>query len=241
MGWGLMGSLQVDNATRCIDAARPRRNRVTPVGDIEISAYRGTLMGNRGDLHAADGTISRSWKVKAWLTCTLAERNRNRVTFDAPGRYTPLFFGDEAVALAAGHRPCAQCRKGAYARFKACWRAADGGKPSPTAEQMDACLHAARIDREGRKVMVRAHRLLDLPDGAFVLREGVPGRPLLLWGSQLYPWRHSGYDKPYPAPTALAVNVLTPAPIVEVLRAGYRPAVALNRTDLTNNRHRGGY
>src|SRR5262249_5792944 len=130
----------------------PRRNRVTPFGTLEAVAARGGLMGNRGDLHDAEGRIARLWKARGWIAWVLAFRGWP-ATVDRPGRWTPLFFTDEAAALAAGHRPCALCRREDYRRFVAAWRAAHGIAPEARliAPEIDAVLHRARIAR-GRQV-----------------------------------------------------------------------------------------
>jgi hypothetical protein len=94
----------------------PRQNRVTPFGDIIATPDRGTLMGNRGVLHDGEGRIRRMWQVKRWIVCVLEFRSRKR-TVMTPGRYTELFFLDEATALAAGHRPCAECRHTCFLAF----------------------------------------------------------------------------------------------------------------------------
>ena len=102
----------------------PLRNRVTPFGEIEVHPARGTLMGNRGILHGDDRTLgARRWAHRAWIVCVLSFRGRRRVVM-TPGRYTELFFLDEAVALAAGHRACAECRNAAYRRYRELWREA---------------------------------------------------------------------------------------------------------------------
>lgn len=104
---------------------RPRQNRVTPFGTIEATSYKGALMGNRGDLHAPDGTLGRQWRSRRWLSCAL-DGNGWKAPMDTPGHYYPLFFHDEAVALAAGHRPCGACRPDALATFIAAWKAGHG-------------------------------------------------------------------------------------------------------------------
>jgi hypothetical protein len=206
----------------------PRSNRVTPFGTLEAVAARGALMGNRGDLHDSEGRIARLWKARAWIACVLCFRGW-RTVFDRPGHYTPLFFTDEAAALAAGHRPCALCRRQDYRRFVVAWRSAQGIAPAArlTAPEIDAVLHRARITR-GRQV-THAGRLGDLPDGTFVADPAAPERPLLLWEGALHPWAWEGYVAPKLVAGDRAVTVLTPAPSVEVLRAGYRPFVALPR------------
>jgi hypothetical protein len=175
---------------------RPRRNRVTPFGTIEASPHKGRYLGNRGDLHQPDGTLGRTWRVSRWIVCTLEGRNGYRVTFDRPGCYYPLFFADEAVTLAAGHRPCAQCRRADFLRFGTCWRLAHGLQADRfvSATEIDRALHPARIDRNGCQATHSA-MLGDLPDGVFVTLADAPGVPLLLWEGCL-PWSHQGYAVP---------------------------------------------
>ncbi|AYG61453.1 hypothetical protein CCGE525_13395 [Rhizobium jaguaris] len=199
---------------------RSRRNRVNPFGEFEAVPSHGTLMGNRGDLHNNDGSIGRKWKLKRWISCILHSPTGHRVAFDTPGRYTPLFFADEVTALAAGHRPCAECRRGEYDRFRQGWQVAFGAPV--TAAEMDETLHRARIDRHGRKITFEAS-LGDLPDGTFV----ATSQPALIWNGALHPWAHAGYDTPRSFNPDLTATVLTPAPTVAVLHAGYRPQVAL--------------
>ncbi|TDW31740.1 hypothetical protein EV128_10864 [Rhizobium azibense] len=195
---------------------RPRRNRVTPFGDIEAVPYRGTLMGNRGDLHNHDGTVGKTWKLTRWISCSLTSPTGSRVVFDTPGRYTPLFFADEVTALAAGHRPCAYCRRDEYDRFRDAWQAAFGSKPS--AVKIDDILHQARIDGRGHKVTFIAS-LRELPDGVFVTGDKSPSTPFLVRAGGLHPWSHAGYGKPVYLVNDRPVRVLTPAPIVGILRA----------------------
>lgn len=205
-------------------AASPRLNRMTPLGFPEAVAERGLFMGNRGNLRRPDGT-QKPWHVRGWVCCLTSFRGR-RLDLDAPGRYTPLFFLDEAVALAAGHRPCGECRHARYMDFKAAWRRAfalPDPAPLPVAE-IDRVLHAARIQR-GRQVTFRSAPG-DLPTGAFVTREGAPDRPLLVRDGALHPWSHGGYGAAEPLDSGSEVRVLTPRPTVAVLRAGYRPQLA---------------
>src|ERR1041385_996458 len=144
----------------------PRQNRVTPWGTIIADPARGSLLGNRGVLHDAQGRIVRSWRVKAGIACRLAFRGRRRPLMQ-PNRWTELFFLDEATALAAGHRPCFECRREAALRFKTAWLAGNPerglGPDSPIA-RIDDCLHAERIMRDGTKVTWTA-RLGELSDG----------------------------------------------------------------------------
>ncbi|MBC7151364.1 MAG: hypothetical protein H5U22_18440 [Rhizobium sp.] len=199
----------------------PRHNRVTPFGDLEATPARGTLMGNRGDLHGPDGTIRRHHVGKAWICCTLAERNGRRVVFDTKGRYTPLFFLDEAVAFAAGHRPCAECRRADFLRFKHHFNRTTG-RPDDQfvpAREIDALLHRERLD--GKTKRLYRTKVADLPDGSFFTVDSAPLAPLLLWQDQAYSWSHAGYAGPFTLLDRAEVTVLTPPTLVAVLRAGY--------------------
>lgn len=204
--------------------ASPRPNRMTPFGFPEAVAARGLFMGNRGNLRRPDGT-QKPWHARGWVCCVTAFRGR-RLDLDATDRYTPLFFMDEAVALAAGHRPCGECRHARYMEFKAAWRRAFAlpeDAPLPVAE-IDRALHAARIAR-GRQITFRAPAR-DLPTGTFVTRDDAPDRPLLVRDGQLVAWSHDGYGAAEPLAAATELVILTPRPTVEVLRAGYRPHLA---------------
>src|SRR3954452_20407662 len=116
----------------------PRQNRVTPSGEIVAVPERGTVMGNRGRLHDERGCIRRPWQVKRWLLCRLEFNGRHRVVM-APDRYTELFFLDEATGLAAGHRPCFECRRQSYNAFADAWAKGNPhhGSGRPTASTMD--------------------------------------------------------------------------------------------------------
>ncbi len=200
----------------------PLQNRVTPDGEIIAHPARGLFMGNRGCLHDDNRTIVRRWNTRLWITCTPTWPGIRR-TLMKPGRYTELFFLDEAVALAAGHRPCAECRRADYNRYVAFWCEALGG-PRPRAPEMDEALERARIDRRARRQVTFEADLSDLPDGSFVRMPGDP-RALLVLGDGLFPYDPDGYGPPLPRPSSAAVTVLTPQPNVAVLKAGYRPVV----------------
>jgi hypothetical protein len=193
----------------------PRANRVQPDGSFGTVPARGAFMGNRGCLHDAEGVIRRRFSTKGWITCTLHEKpGRGPHPFPVPGRWTPLFFQDEAVACAAGHRPCAECRRAVYNDFRAAWGRAFGGVVK--AAEMDRVLHAARLGP-------RAMALLDdLPPGAFFLWHG---QPWLQGDGHALPWRPAGFGEPIPTPRGPA-EILTPAPLVAVMRAGWRPVMA---------------
>lgn len=207
------------------------QNRVTPTGDLVADPARGTLMGNRGILHGADRRLGQArWCHPHWIFCRLAFKGRRREVM-APRRYTELFFLDEATALAAGHRPCCECRREDFRRFQAAWRHAfaihgdgHGANPDdPRAGVIDRVLHHARVEPRTRRQIRFQAALDDLPDGAFVLLRDDP-MPLLVEGDRLYPWRPAGYGPPRPRAAGSPAVVLTPEPTVAVLRAGYRVA-----------------
>lgn len=181
-------------------------------------AERGLLMGNRGILHDANRRIVRYAQGRRWIACVPSFRGRRRVVM-RPGSYTELFFLDEAVALAAGHRPCAECRHDDYQRFRAAWARSFGGPP-PSADAMDRTLHA---DRLARRSMRRTYRELAaaLPDGTYV---DVDGRAWLMLGDRMHAWSAGGYAGRRERPPG-EVTVITPRCTVDVLRAGYRPLV----------------
>ncbi|HEX4014537.1 MAG TPA: hypothetical protein VHX17_11730 [Candidatus Cybelea sp.] len=195
----------------------PLQNRVTPYGEVEALPGRGLMMGNRGILHDESRRVVRSFAVKRWIACVLEFRGRKR-TVMAPHRYTELFFLDEAAGLSAGHRPCAECRRADYNRFRDFW---EQSIATPNdADSMDLRLHADRLDGK-RKRTYRAP-LATLPDGAYVVWER---RPHLVWGNSLLEWSDEGYKERTKRARRGEVEVLTPRAIVEVLAAGYRPTI----------------
>ncbi|MDB5512928.1 MAG: hypothetical protein JWR08_2411 [Enterovirga sp.] len=202
-----------------------RQNRVLPTGEIVAAPFRGTLFGNRGVLHDEAGRIRRAWGVRRWIACLLVFRGRRRPVMQ-PGRYTGLFFCDEASAFAAGHRPCAECRRADYERFRDGWVTAFGG-PRPSADAMDAALHAARVVPGSTGQRRAAAALADLPDGAFVLDP--EGAPALVQAGWLHPYRLDHYGAPTRPSPGTVLTVLTPAPILAVFAAGYGPGSALRR------------
>jgi hypothetical protein len=192
----------------------PLQNRVDPFGAIFRTPARGTVMGNRGGaLHNDEREIVRSWKSRRWITCVLEFRGRKREVM-SPRRYTELFFLDEAVAFAAGHRPCAECRRERFRAFQSAWGA------GACADEMDLALHRARIDR-GRKVTYETD-LESLPDGAMI---AIDGAAYLVWSDALVLWTPQGYARTDPRPAGMRVTVLTPRPAVECFHRGYRPEI----------------
>jgi hypothetical protein len=196
----------------------PLQNRVNPFGEVVALHGRGSMMGNRGVLHDDGRRVVRQFAVKRWIACVLEFRGRYRKVM-TPHRYTELFFLDEAAALSAGHRPCAECRRTDYNRFREFWRQAVGGPDD--ADSMDAVLHRERLDNRRRK-RTFSDEITALPDGTYVV---VDGAPHLIWERALYQWSDGGYLTKRPLNRGKTVEVLTPASIVKVLRAGYRPLV----------------
>jgi hypothetical protein len=204
----------------------PRQNRVTPYGTIIATPERGTLMGNRGLLHDEHGQIRREWRLKRWIHCVLEFKGRHRQVM-APGRYTELFFLDEATALAAGHRPCAECLRSRYNEFHAAWTAGNPhGLPRKrlSAEFIDEILHTDRIDDGGSKRLLET-RLDSLPDGVFVSLIGRPRQPFLILGPELLEWSPAGYRQRLARERVAQVLLLTPQSTVAAIRAGFVPGV----------------
>lgn len=219
----------------------PRQNRVTPFGDMITTPERGTFMGNRGVLHDDEGYLRRAWKVKRWLICVLEFRGKWRQVM-APRRYTHLFFLDEATALAAGHRPCAECRHARFIDFCNAWkkghpRRADGKRPR--ADAMDEQLHAERVGPQRSKGSFTTN-LDEVPDGVFVTSPTWGADAFLVLGDALLSWSPAGYAAPRRRPKHHEVIVLTPRSTVRAICAGYVPeihpsAFAFNRSALRWN------
>ena len=200
----------------------PLQNRVTPLGDLVAHPAHGLVYGNRGCLHDATGRIRRRYAGRRWIACRLEFRGWHRSALMQPGRFTELFFVDEATALASGHRPCALCRREDYNRFGAFWRGLHAGQAD--ADAIDAQLHAERLDPETRTHRCHDASLDALPDGAFVLRDGAPW---LVLGSELLRWTPAGYSDHRPRPARELAVLITPPSLVELLRGSWRSAVPL--------------
>ena len=196
-------------------------NRVTPFGEIVAISQRGMFMGNRGCIHR-ERTIVRAWQTRRWITCALEFKGWVAPMWK-PSRWTPLFFYDEAVALAAGHRPCALCRRADYNRWLDSWEWAFGERPG--ADAMDGTLHEERLD--GKQKRVHAMAWSRLPAGAFVV---VNEAPALVLGDGVAPWSAGGYGRKLPRPNSGSADVLTPPSSVAVLRHGYRPVIHSSAT-----------
>jgi hypothetical protein len=203
----------------------PLRNRVTPLGEIVADPARGLVYGNRGCLHDDHGKVRRRHQVKRWISCRLEFRGRRRAGLMMPGRYTELFFLDEATAFAAGHRPCAECRRDDYNEFVRRWSALHPGDSG--ADAIDARLHDERFDPVTRAR--RRHSPVaagTLPDAAFVAADD--GEPWLVLGDELLHWTPAGYDRRLrrPDPEVL-VEPITPPSLLQLLRGGWAGAVPL--------------
>jgi hypothetical protein len=197
------------------------RNRVTPLSELVADPARGLVYGNRGCLHDAEGRIRRRFNGRRWIACRLRFRDWRRGPLLQPGRYTELFFLDEATAFAAGHRPCALCRREDYDRFVE--RFGDLHPRATGADAIDARLHAERVDPRARVQRHHAAALAGLPDGAFVLREG---EPWLVREGELLRWSPAGYGERIARPAGEA-TVITPPSLVAILRTGWSGAVPL--------------
>jgi hypothetical protein len=200
----------------------PLQNRVTPFGELVADTARGLVYGNRGCLHNDTGRIRRRYNGKRWIACRLEFRGWQRRPLMQPGRFTELFFLDEATAFAAGHRPCALCRREDYDRFGAIWRELHPGQVG--ADAIDAQLHSERVDPGTRAQRHHEAQLDELPDGAFVLRENTPS---LVLGPHLLSWTAAGYVARRSRPTRERAVLITPPSLVSVLRAGWHPLVPL--------------
>jgi hypothetical protein len=221
----------------------PRQNRVTPHGELIAVPDRGMFWGNRGALLDREGRVARYSRGQAWAICVLSFKGRRRQQW-APGRLTELYFLDEATGLAAGHRPCGECRYRDYQAFKAAWAcgglgggggAPGGGVPGgglpggggsgggglPGVKEIDARLHADRLAGPGVRRTYQAP-LSGLPSGTMV---DIGGTPWLVRDGQLLAWTPGGYEeRPLDAP-GRPVTVITPRVTVAVLAAGYQPVL----------------
>jgi hypothetical protein len=197
------------------------RNRVTPTGDIVASDLRGAWLGNRGILHR--GTeIVRFHGGDLWIYCVLTYKDW-RLPQWADGHCTILFFHDEAVALAAGHRPCALCQRARYNEYRDAWVAGTGADHRPPAKDIDRRLHGERIVRGTHRRRLHPALWTDLPTGAFVL---VGDSPALVVDDHLVPWTTTGYGSPRPRPATGTADVITPPSSLAAILAGFQPQLA---------------
>jgi len=196
------------------------QNRVTAFGDIIAHSARGQMMGNRGGrLHDSNQTLgTRRWASAAWIICVLEFKQRHRQIM-AANSYTELFFLDEVTALAAGHRPCFECRRTAANDFAGKWGQIHGRGVRARAGEMDRILHRQRMQLLKTRKYPRRD-ISSLPDGAMIVWQG---KPAALKSGKILPWTIEGYGRPVAWQTAIDVEVLTPLATVEVLMTGYQP------------------
>lgn len=201
------------------------QNRVDPTGKIIKTSARGAWMGNRGQLHGAGKEILRPFKLKAWLICLLEFKGWHRQVMK-PNQYTELFFMDEATAFAAGHRPCFECRRLDFNRFKTAWLKGNPGygfNEKTSIKEIDNILQQERIDSAGNKISFEAS-INDLPEGTFIQ---IKGQPYLLFDKKIHLWTPFGYQKAEPLPRSDKVTVLTPRSTINAFIAGYQPQIAI--------------
>jgi hypothetical protein len=217
----------------------PRQNRVTPHGELVAVPDRGMFWGNRGVLVDRQRRLARYSRGRAWIICVLEYKGRRRQQW-LPGRLTELFFLDEATGLAAGHRPCGECRYRDYQRFKQAWAdAVDGADvTAPVAadaalrvQLIDARLHADRLAGPGVRRTYQAP-LAGLPDGTMIEHDGTPW---LVYGGRLLAWTPGGYVDRHAEAPAGPVTVITPRATVATLAAGYRPVVHPTASELAQS------
>ena len=193
----------------------PARNRVTPLGDIVAIPLRGAWTGNRGILHSGR-EIVRFHASDLWITCALRFKDRWRAQW-TPNRFTWLYFHDEAVSFAAGHRPCAECRRESYNAYRSAW--ADGlGVDAPSAKEINRQLHAERIVRGTHRRRLHDVPWRELPDGAFALLDDGPA---IIAGDAVVAWTHEGYGRARPRPRQGTADAITPPSSLAALHAGY--------------------
>ena len=202
------------------------QNRVDPFGNLIKTQARGAWMGNRGILHNDKQEVIRPFKLKAWITCKLEFNGRQRKVM-APHRYTELFFLDEVTSFAAGHRPCFECRREDYHKFKSFWLK---GNPEfhfdekTSIKKIDDILHKERMKRDRSKVTYQKN-IKSIPDGTFVL---VDSKAYLIFNKKIFLWSPFGYGKGVDLPNERKLSVLTAESIVNTFRAGYIPQIALS-------------
>ena len=180
---------------------------------------RGAWTGNRGILHRGRDIV-RFHGSDLWIICALEFKGRHHEQW-RPGHYTFLFFHDETVALAAGHRPCGECRRASYRSYQAAW-AVGLGTDLPSARDMNRRLHRERLVAGTHRRRLHEMAWNDLPDGTFV---GVDGTPAVVVGDHITEWTDRGYGARRARPRAGTVSVLTPPSTVAALRAGYEAQI----------------
>jgi hypothetical protein len=203
----------------------PRRNRVDPWGDLHAVAPRGLFTGNRGCVVDDHERVVRHHGSSLWITCVTEFRGW-RWPLARPRRWTPLFFLDDAVALAAGHRPCATCRRDAYSAYRDAVTRAAGATAPLLGSQLNQRLQAER-HRRGRGLVRAGDRIVwsapftELPDGTIVVAPD--GACRLVLESRLLRFSFDGWADPTARPRSGQASVLTPPTSVAALAHGYQP------------------
>lgn len=200
----------------------PLRNRVDPSGAIHATPERGEFFGNRGCIHNSHGEIVRKPPVRRWIICVTEFKGRRRKLLQ-PGRYTELFFLDEVTGLAAGHRPCFECRREAALAYAHCFAAGHGQK-RPSADEMDFILDDERSwpAKDSRR-QITLEEVANLPDGAMLRHDDTFHA---VRAGKLLPWSFGGYGNPAENFDALGqgpVYLVTPRSSLRALSAGYDP------------------
>lgn len=205
----------------------PLRNRVDPFGDLHAVTPRGMFTGNRGCLVNDDGEVVRHHRGSLWISCLVSYKDW-RSPLAAPRHWTPLFFLDDAVALAAGHRPCGLCRPDSYRSYKNAVAAASRTPEPVGAADLNRLLTTERL-RKGRGLERRNDRHLwtaplhQLPIGTVIV--GPERQPLIILDDQLMEFSFSGWTTPHPLPDTNVVTVLTPPTSVAALQHGFTPVL----------------
>jgi hypothetical protein len=202
----------------------PRLNRVDPWGDLHATPERGLLTGNRGCLVDEDRRMTRHHRGNLWIACVTSFRGW-RSPLDQPGHWTPLFFLDDAVALAAGHRPCGLCRRDAYLAYRDAVVSGLGRGDRLGAAELNRRLGSERL-RRGRGLQRRDDRKTwmaeagSLPDGTVVV---VEDSAHLLSDGGLRRFTFGGWVDPAPVRPETSLEVLTPPTSVLAMSMGYSP------------------
>jgi len=199
----------------------PLQNRCDPFGALHAVSARGTMMGNRGGrIHdpATKRLKGRRWASRAWICCVTEFCGRQHNVWGP--NYTALFFLDEVTALAAGHRPCFECRNADAKRFATLWADATGQTDRMVAREMDVLLHMERLAKNpDRACTVLPDEIETMPSGIMV---GISARAFAVKDGELRPWSFSGYGRPE-AVAGRSARLITPPSIVNVITAGYEP------------------
>ena len=199
----------------------PLQNRVTPFGEIVAVAERGMFTGNRGIIHDPETRtlLKRRWASRAWLICVCDYKGVRRQVMGRKS-WTELFFMDEATALAAGHRPCFECRRTDANAFRSAWSEGGVAGPLPKAGGMDTVLHQERLNGRAKRIHPLDSHVPDLPNGAMVAG---PDGAYVVAGGKALRWTPAGYVAEPRVREVL--GLLTPPSTLRALRAGYRPVL----------------